>query len=321
MAKVSVVIPVKNEEDSLDILLTSIFNQRRKPDEVVIVDANSSDSSKDIVKRYVDKGVPINLLEIGDAYPGTARNAGVKKAKYQIIAFTDAGIKLTPQWLEKLIEPIERNPDVDVVYGSYAPMVDSFFRECASIAYVAPPIYREGRYFRTHYVASSLVKKEVWASVGGFPGFRAGEDMIFVKRICEKGYNIAYSPDALVYWQIQPDLKNTLKRFINYSKHDLIAGRARDWHFGVVRMYLVGILFIILAILHMPFWLILLGILFLARISKLILTKTRSNLKLKYFMPKRFICISCLVFLIDMAVFLGIFLWLKEKKLGRDRRL
>ncbi len=85
-------------------------------------------------------------------------------------------------------------------------------------------------------------KKKVWEDVGGFPDFRAAEDKIFMKRIERNGYKIGYAPGATVYWEIPSDFRSTFKRFNEFSYHDIIAGRAKDWHYPVIRILLVSVL-------------------------------------------------------------------------------
>ena len=60
--------------------------------------------------------------------------------------------------------------DVDVVYGSYEPLTDKLYQRCSAMAYLAPPTAIEGKLVRSRSVASVLMKRSVWQTVGGFPG-------------------------------------------------------------------------------------------------------------------------------------------------------
>jgi len=64
---------------------------------------------------------------------------GARNSNSKWIAFTDAGTRSAPDWLASLAENLGDGSAVDVVYGSYEPVVDSFFKECAAIAYIPPP--------------------------------------------------------------------------------------------------------------------------------------------------------------------------------------
>ena len=68
--KVSVIVPVRDEEDSIRTLLDGLLNQSRKPDEIVITDGGSTDSTTDIISGYILQGAPIKLIVTKMALPG-----------------------------------------------------------------------------------------------------------------------------------------------------------------------------------------------------------------------------------------------------------
>lgn len=300
--KVSVIVPVRDEEQTVRTLLDSLFRQTRRPDEVVIVDGGSRDGTVEVVEGYVRRNIPIKLVRTKDAFPGEARNRGVLAAKHDIIAFTDAGISVDPRWLKELCRPLEEDRSVDVVYGSYEPITDSFFNECAAMAYVPAP-GKTG--IRGPFIASSLMKRSVWEFVGGFRPFRAAEDLIFMERIYEKGFRIAYAPGAIVHWQMVPGWKATFRRFAEYSFHNLLAGRARHWHFGVVRMYAAAIPFFVLAAVHSGAWMLVPIAGFTARVARMAYRKRLAFCFRDVFRPKRLFYLSALLLLLDVATLWG----------------
>ena len=182
-SEVSVVVPVFNEERSIGLLLESLLRQTRLPDEVVMIDAGSTDATVEVIERYRKCGLPMTILRQGRLYPGEARNVGVEVAQSEIIAFTDAGIQLDPGWLEKLLEAMETEPDTSVVYGSYEAVTDSYFTECAALAYVPARGGEEQKGIRGPVIFSSLMRKSVWNAVGGFAPYRAAEDLISWKQL------------------------------------------------------------------------------------------------------------------------------------------
>src|SRR5262249_9072731 len=137
--KVSLVIPVKNEADSIERLISSAAAQTRRPDEVLIVDGGSSDGTTEIVDRWAQRHSLsdwIRVVRVDEATPGKGRNVGVSQAKHDWIAFTDAGIRIEHFWLDRMVDVVQREEDVDVVYGGYEPIVETFFDRCAALAYV-----------------------------------------------------------------------------------------------------------------------------------------------------------------------------------------
>jgi len=228
---VSLVVPLQDEEQTIADLLRSIAAQTRPPDEVMLVDAGSRDET---LARAATLGgqLPIRVIAAGRVYPGLARNAGVNAATHAWIALTDGGVVLDDDWLARLAE--HAGPDTDVVYGRYEPVCDSYFRECAAIAYVPE---RNATGTRGPSVASCLLRREMFVRAGGFPAFRAAEDLIFIQRLAETSARAAYAPEAVVRWQIADGVRATFRRFESYSYHNLLAGWGARWHLGLARLY------------------------------------------------------------------------------------
>ena len=71
---ISVIIPARNEQESILRLLDSLNGQTVKPSEIVITDAGSTDQTAAIVEDYDKTIVPIHLVRADKALPGRARN-------------------------------------------------------------------------------------------------------------------------------------------------------------------------------------------------------------------------------------------------------
>jgi len=106
--KVSVVVPVRDEERSLGALLDSLLAQTTPPDEIVLADGGSTDATVALARTYADRGV--RLLEIGPAYPGQGRNAAIREARNDWVALVDGGCVADPAWLENLLSSREALP-------------------------------------------------------------------------------------------------------------------------------------------------------------------------------------------------------------------
>lgn len=95
--KVSVVIPAFNEAEFLDACLNSLTKQTEPPDEIIVVNNNSTDNTVKIAKKY-------DVRIVNEKKQGmiSARNSGFNKAKFDIIARTDADTILPPSWIKKI---------------------------------------------------------------------------------------------------------------------------------------------------------------------------------------------------------------------------
>lgn len=302
---ISLVIPVRNEEETLARLVASIRAQTRPPEEVVLVDGGSTDRTVELARELSAGDARFRVVEAGEATPGRGRNVGVLAARHSWVAFTDAGISLEPDWLERLAEKVEEDPSIEVVYGNVEPVTGTFFERCAAIAYVAPKVPGEGGAVRGLFIASALMRREVWRRVGGFPDLRAAEDLIFMERVGALGVRTAWAPTATVWWQLQPTLARTFRRFTLYSRHNVWAGRQRFWHYGVARQYAVALVFVALAAAHSLWWLAAPAAGFAARTAKSIWRHREGRSVWWALNPFQFLCVAAVLVTIDLATFTG----------------
>jgi len=246
---------VRDEEHSIRELLDSLLKQTRPPDEIVITDGGSVDATPQIIEDYIQRGAPVRLIRAGAALPGRGRNLGAAAAQFEWLGFTDAGIRLENNWLKTLAERAAQDDAIDIVYGSWEPVTDTFFKECAAIAYVPPPSPRDGIVARPRFIASSLMRREAWEQVGGFPeDLRSAEDLVFMNRLEAAGYRAAFEPRARVHWNLRPSLEATFQRFLVYSRNNIRAGLWRQWQATILFRYAVLLVMLVLAVIVDPRW-------------------------------------------------------------------
>ncbi len=319
--KVSVVVPARDEQGSMAALLDSLLEQTWPAAEIIVVDAGSVDRTAEIVREYSAAMVSIRLLTLGPAFPGIARNAGVAAAVTEHIAFTDAGIVLDRRWLERLCAPLLETPKAgvrppDAVFGSYEPVTASFFAQCAATAYVPARSEEQCKQIRGPFIASCLLRKSVFDAAGGFPPYRAAEDLMFLDTIRDRDWTVAYAPHAIARWELAAGWRSTFRRFRLYSYHNLVAGRGRYWHRGVARWYALAAPFAILACLEGTAWLAtpLAGA--CARVAVTIWRKRKENWGSPLH-PLRWIGVGLILMTLDAATFCGAVWWAWDKLRGR----
>ncbi len=111
----SVIIPVYNEKDTIEEILTRVRSEPT-PKEIIIVDDASSDGTRDILQQINQDGVTV-LLHESNQGKGAAIRTGVQHAQGDIVLIQDADLEYDPAEYKRLIHPIEQNI-ADVVYGS-----------------------------------------------------------------------------------------------------------------------------------------------------------------------------------------------------------
>jgi len=112
---VSVVIPVYNEESTLQTIFT-LIKKTRIPSEIIFVDDGSTDSTPQIIKKLQEDPSVRAITFLVNRGKGAAVSAGIKAAHGEIIILQDADLEYNPGEYEKLLRPFEEN-QAEVVYG------------------------------------------------------------------------------------------------------------------------------------------------------------------------------------------------------------
>ena len=113
---VSVVIPVFNEESTLQTIFT-LIKKTRIPSEIIIIDDGSTDSTPQIIKKLLEDPSVRAITFPVNRGKGAAVSAGIKAAHGEIIILQDADLEYNPGEYEKLLRPFEEN-QAQVVYGT-----------------------------------------------------------------------------------------------------------------------------------------------------------------------------------------------------------
>ncbi|WP_287963204.1 glycosyltransferase family A protein [Alcanivorax sp.] len=180
---ISVVIPLYNKEQDIARTLDSVLNQVVKPNEVIVVNDGSTDNSAEVVLEYSNHGV--RLINQNNQGVSAARNAGVKAASSEYIAFLDADDLWYPHHLSVLEELIREYPSVGLFSTRHEICLDGQ-------RFVPKYPYPEGRnvevedFFDAFSKGLSIVnsstacvRRDVLLRFGGFPeDVDRGEDII-----------------------------------------------------------------------------------------------------------------------------------------------
>ena len=100
--------------------MDGLVAQSRPPDEVVIVDGGSADDTVAVIASYSDR-LPLRVLVRPGANISQGRNEAIAQARGPIIASTDAGVRLHPDWLRALVQPFADDPRTQAVAGFFLP--------------------------------------------------------------------------------------------------------------------------------------------------------------------------------------------------------
>src|SRR5437868_3373130 len=98
--------------------MDSIAAQTRAPDGIVVVDGGSRDGTLELLRVWTTR-LPLQVVEAPGASIARGRNLAIRATGAELVAVTDAGVRLAPDWLEQLLACL--SPDVDVVSGFFLP--------------------------------------------------------------------------------------------------------------------------------------------------------------------------------------------------------
>lgn len=188
--KVSVVVPVYNNQSTIEQCLRALLDSSYKVCEIIVVDDGSTDQSAALVAQF--PCILIKLLKNhGVAF---ARNRGAEIARGDLLFFTDGDVVVQKDTVAKGVQALWLHPEVSAVMGSYA-------LKCGATNFCS--VYRNIVHHYTHQMASpypcsffgacGMIRKKVFDAVGGFSEeqcSRVMEDVYLGYRLCKRGYKI-----------------------------------------------------------------------------------------------------------------------------------
>jgi glycosyltransferase involved in cell wall biosynthesis len=234
--KVSLICTVLNEGTAIERLLESIRHQTCPPDEVIFVDGGSADDTVAILERHAEScPVPIRVIVVPGANISQGRNVAIQAATNLIIAGTDAGVRLDPQWLAELARPFQHQPSAVAVAGFFVPDPHSVF-ELAMSATVLPRLEEIDPATFLPSSRSVAFLKSSWQKIGGYPEWLDFcEDLIFDFRLRDEVGQFSFAPGAVVYFRPRSSLKAFFKQYYRYARGD---GKADLWRLRHAIRYL-----------------------------------------------------------------------------------
>lgn len=237
MAKQALVITLKNEEKSVDALMASIAGQSVIPDEIAIVDAQSTDNTVKNLKRWKKTLPQLNIVSL-PSNRAKGRNAAIEHTSAPIIAITDGGCIPEKHWFERITHPLIKG-EANCVSGYYASTNVHGLKGAMTAFMLVMPRNVDPNHFLPA-TRSMAVSRETWKTLGGFPeNLNSSEDYIFAKRMEHAGEKFVFIPNAVVSWDPPTDLKDFLKKIEEFAEHDIRGGVRRPKVFSIFFRYLV----------------------------------------------------------------------------------
>lgn len=120
MESLSIIIPVHNRAEMLARCLKSVAAQTYRPLQIVVVDNNSTDASKQVAIDWGERtsASDFEVKVLSEPHPGasTARACGARAATGKILAFVDSDDTLRPEYASSIMHAFKSNPKSEIIY-------------------------------------------------------------------------------------------------------------------------------------------------------------------------------------------------------------
>lgn len=223
MLKLSVIIPVYNEENTITKVINKVKNIRLKgiSKEIIIIDDLSADGTRGILEKIKNKSIKITYhrKNIGK---GAAIKTGLKNATGDIILIQDADLEYDPKEYKRLLKPIIENKS-EVVYGSRFNFIRKNLKRMYKLHYI-------GNLFLT-FMTNLLYGAKITDMETGYKVFRKE----VIKSINIKAKRFDFEPEITA-----KILKKGYKIFevpISFAGRKFDEGKKITWKDGVQAAY------------------------------------------------------------------------------------
>lgn len=203
---VSIIVPTYNSAEFLERCLESVKNQTYSEIEIIVVDNNSTDNTKEIARRYTKK-----IFNRGPERSAQV-NFGVTQAEGEFVYKIDSDFVLDKEVVEQCVgKAQEENLDAVVVHNT----PDTRVSWVAKIRKFEVDMYK---YDITHSSAR-FVRKEVYEKIGGFnEKITAGEDYDFQNKLNRGGYKTGFIEAEALHLGEPKNFWSHMKKYYDYGK-------------------------------------------------------------------------------------------------------
>lgn len=219
MADVSVVIPSRNYGHYVGAAIKSALNQESVDTEVIVVDDGSADDTAEVAAGFPS----VLYVRQGHRGVGAARNAGVRRASCDAVAFLDADDIWKPDKLRVQLEALTADESRHVIYGHVQEFLSDDVGSEGDQLKVRPEPYA------APIPSTMLIPRKVLAEVGDFREDRdSGEALDWTLRLRERGFNIFAVADVVTLRRVHANNSGRITREAQHREYLEAVKRSLD---------------------------------------------------------------------------------------------
>lgn len=219
---VSVIVPVRNREEEIKKCLESLLNLDYPDCEIIVVDNMSEDNTKGIAAQF-----PVKLISEERINQYAARNAGIREARGEIVAFTDSDCVADRSCLKNLVRLYDRQQagGVGGRLTSFSPQnaVERFL-SFGDLDFQTPEgdiIQKRSERLMSGLVGSANVsyRRDVLLKTGGFDeDYDCCGDYDLCRKVQDLGYTMMYERMAVVRHKHRSSIREMFRQFFRYGQ-------------------------------------------------------------------------------------------------------
>ena len=220
--RVSVVVCAYNAADTLEDCLGSLSRLDYPAFEVVVVNDGSRDDTGAMAHRHAAADARFRVIDTPNQGLSAARNVGLAAADGEIVAYTDADVRVDPDWLAFLVQPLRGAPEVVASGGpNVVPADDPWMAQCVARAPGGPTHVLLDDRAAEHVPGCNMAfRRDALLAIDGFDPIylRAGDDVDVCWRLMARGWKIGFAPAALVWHHHRASARAYWRQQVGYGE-------------------------------------------------------------------------------------------------------
>ena len=260
---VSVVIPIRNEAETIAALLDGVLGQDYPGDrlEVLVVDGDSSDDSPRVVERYAARDPRVRLLHNPRRIVPTARNIAIRAARGEIICRIDGHTRVATDYVRIGVETLRRT-GADNAGGRMDAVGGGWFGD--AVADATASRFGVGSYFHfgteereVDTVYLGMWPRRVFERVGLFDEeLVRNQDDEFNYRLRKAGGRVVLNPAMRSWYQNRQDVAHLVSQYYQYGQWKVRVlqkhPRQMSWRHFVPPGFVAGMVVLAAAAVWLP---------------------------------------------------------------------